>query len=139
MTIKIMNRPISFYFFQTLPDFLKPVEFCSDMFLLPLGLPPIDTLDLHTNSYLRNPGPLPPTPPPRPLPPPLLQKPEQTYYEILLNKLEFNNNAYVSDVLSKNTSSSSSMMSTSEFVPNNLKPVLVLEPIYESHENEQYL
>jgi len=100
------------------------------MFLLPLGLPPIDTLDLNTNSYLRNPGPVPPTPPPRPLPTPH-QKTDQTYYEILLNKLEFNNNAYVSDVLSKNAST------YPDSVPNNAKPVL--DPIYESHESEQYL
>ena len=98
------------------------------MFLLPLGLPPVDTIDLTTNSYLRNPGPGPPTPPPRPLPP-LQQKSDQTYYEILLNKLEFNNNAYVSDVLSKNTST------YPDQIPNNTR----LEPIYESHENEQYI
>jgi hypothetical protein len=104
------------------------VEFCSDMFLLPLGLPPVDSIDLHTNTYLRNPGPVPPTPPPRPVP---QSRPDQTYYEILLNKLEFNNNAYVSDVLSKNAPAYPDSYLTSN--------KHVLEPIYESHENEHYL
>ena len=110
------------------------------MFLLPLGLPPVDSIDLHTNTYLRNPGPIPPTPPPRPVPQP---RPDQTYYEILLNKLEFNNNAYVSDILSKNTSSSfpdfDNLSKNTLAYPDSCPNKNVLEPIYESHESEQYL
>ena len=96
------------------------------MFLLPLGFPSmVDSIDLTTNAYLRYPRPNPP--PPRTqasghLPKdsylnnaiidiknPLLNtlslknqldQKEQSYYEILMSKLEFNNNEYVSNVLS---------------------------------------
>lgn len=97
------------------------------MFLLPLGYPnTIDYLDLSTNEYVKCPR---PDPPPRSsgtngdsqkdsylnnmidIKNPLLNtlslknqldQKEQSYYEILINKLEFNNNEYVSKVLSTN-------------------------------------
>ena len=84
----------------------------------------VDSLDLSTNEYVRCPR---PNPPPRALgggplkdsylnniidiKNPLLNtltlknqldQKEQSYYEILINKLEFNNNEYVSKVLSTN-------------------------------------
>ena len=96
------------------------------MFLLPLGYPnTIDYLDLSTNEYVKCPR---PDPPPRSsgtngdsqkdsylnnmidIKNPLLNtltlknqldQKEQSYYEILINKLEFNNE-YVSKVLSTN-------------------------------------
>ena len=99
------------------------------MFLLPLGYPnTIDYLDLSTNEYVKCPR---PDPPPRSsgangdsqkdaylnnmidIKNPLLNtlslknqldQKEQSYYEILINKLEFNNNEYVSKVLSTNPS-----------------------------------
>ena len=106
---------------------LKPIEFCSDMFLLPLGYTnTVDYLDLSTNEYIKCPR---PDPPPRSsgtngdsqkdsylnnmidIKNPLLNtltlknqldQKEQSYYEILINKLEFNNNEYVSKILSTN-------------------------------------
>lgn len=100
---------------------LQPVEFCSDLFLLPLGLPPVDMIDLMTNTYIRNSDPVPPTPPPRPLPNESNNpKGDSTYYDILVNNLEFNNNAFVSEVMSKST-------------------VTNLSTIYESRETEQDL
>ena len=97
------------------------------MFLLPLGYPnTVDYLDLSTNEYVRCPR---PNPPPRSsgtdgdtqkdsylnniidIKNPLLNtltlknqldQKEQSYYEILINNLEFNNNEYVSKVLSAN-------------------------------------
>ena len=95
------------------------------MFLLPLGFPSmVDSIDLSTNAYIRYPRPNPP--PPRTgrfqkdsylnnmidIKNPLLNtlslknqldQKEQSYYEILINKLEFNNNEYVSNVLSDRT------------------------------------
>ena len=104
----------------------QPLEFCSDMFLLPLGFPnTVESIDLSTNAYVKYPCPIPP--PPRtstlnqgfpkdsylnniidvknPLLNTLtlknqLDQKEQSYYEILVNRLEFNNNEYVSKVLS---------------------------------------
>ena len=100
----------------------QPLEFCSDMFLLPLGFPnTVESIDLSTNAYVKYPCPIPP--PPRtstlnqgfpkdsylnniidvknPLLNTLtlknqLDQKEQSYYEILVNRLEFNNNEYVS-------------------------------------------
>jgi len=79
-----------------------------------LGQPPVDTIDLMTNTYLRNADPVPPIPLPRD------PKVDSNYYDILLNNLEFNNNAFVSDVLKKT-------------------PGTNLSTIYESHETEQEL
>ena len=60
-----------------------------------------------------------------------------------MNKLEFNNNAYVSDILSKNTSSSfpdfDNLSKNTLAYPDSCPNKNVLEPIYESHESEQYL
>ncbi len=95
---------------------VQPVEFCSDLFLLPLGQPPVDMIDLMTNSYIRNSDPVPPTPPPRPEPNDA--KIDSNYHDILLNNLEFNNNAFVSEVLTKSTTTN-------------------LSTIYESREAEQ--
>ena len=81
----------------------------------------VDSIDLSTNAYLKYPRPNPP--PPRaqtqsylnnfvdiknPLLTTLalksqLDQKEQSYYEILVNKLEFNNNEYVSNILSERT------------------------------------
>ena len=84
----------------------------------------VDSIDLSTNAYVRYPRPVPP--PPRLSSPDYAQKDsylnnivdiknpllntltlknkldqkEQSYYEILINRLEFNNNEYVSKVLS---------------------------------------
>ena len=100
---------------------IKPVEFCSDMFLLPLGVPPIDTLDLNTNTYLRTPR---PEPPPRTFISNIIPKsPDISYYELLLNKLEFNNNDFVQKLLSKSNPPSP---------PNRRR----LEPIFESQESD---
>ena len=81
----------------------------------------VDSIDLSTNAYLRYPGPNPPPPRTQTRPylnnfvdikNPLLNtlalknqldQKEQSYYEILVNKLEFNNNEYVSNVLSERT------------------------------------
>ena len=84
----------------------------------------VDSINLSTNAYVRCPRPIPP--PPRSegfdkdsylnniidIKNPLLNtltlknqldQKEQSYYEILINKLEFNNNEYVSNVLSDRT------------------------------------
>ena len=87
----------------------------------------VDSIDLSTNAYVRYPRPVPP--PPRlsasdgvqkhsylnniiDIKNPLLNtltlknqldQKEQSYYEILINRLEFNNNEYVSNVLSDRT------------------------------------
>ena len=103
------------------------MEFCSDMFLLPLGVPPIDSIDLGTNSYLRNPK---PEPPPRNYIPNIIPKSaDLTYYELLLNKLEFNNNDYVANVLSTKPDHDAPVPPTRH----------KLEPIFESHESEEFI
>ena len=103
---------------------MQPVEFCSDMFLLPLGVPPIDTLDLNTNTYLRTPR---PNPPPRTFISNIIPKNpvDISYYELLLNKLEFNNNDFVQKLLSKSSIGPPSP-------PNRRR----LEPIFESQESD---
>ena len=62
---------------------LQPVEFCSDVFLLPLGSPPQDTLD-SLDSEDEGEGRSPPLPP---SPPPL----DPALYEMLLKSLDNNN------------------------------------------------
>ena len=59
----------------------QPLEFCSDVFLLPLGSPPKDTLDL-TDSEDESSEPLAP-----PAPPPL----DPALFEILMQSLDNNN------------------------------------------------
>ena len=58
---------------------MQPVEFCSDVFLLPLGSPPLDTLDLIEGDYqpLSSPN----------NPPPL----DPAIYEYLIQSLDNNN------------------------------------------------
>ena len=59
---------------------LQPVEFCSDVFLLPLGSPPKDTLDLTDDEDDSSDRP-PPNPPPL----------DPAIYEILMQSLDNNN------------------------------------------------
>ena len=136
----------------------KPVEFCSDVFLLPLGSPPIDTLDINRNIYLRDPNSVPASllgrgSPSEPLGPSLTSPlvSNQSYYELLLNKLEFNNNNYVSSILNKHALTTGSSDPAISPLPPPLPPLQsfkkpptpparkILEPIYESHEAEEYL
>ena len=60
---------------------MQPVEFCSDVFLLPLGSPPKDTLDLSDSEDEEFGTPLPPNPPPL----------DPAIYEILIQSLDNNN------------------------------------------------
>jgi len=57
------------------------VEFCSDVFLLPLGSPPQDTLDSIDSEEEGDGPPLPPAPPPL----------DPALYELLLQSLDNNN------------------------------------------------
>lgn len=139
------------------------MEFCSDTFLLPLGHRQIHSISLATNNYLckdpRARGGKPPTPPPRQhmlraVPNHYYQPKEvaesihpssttatnifldrkQSYYEMLSRKLEFNNNSYVSNVLNKYDGHK---FRRSPPPPPERKNIL--QPIYESHEHEQYI
>ncbi len=117
----------------------KPVEFCSDMFLLPLGVPPIDSIDIGADIYLRNLADRPDPPPRTPLLPMFklancsnLLSLDQSYYDLLIDRLEFNNNAYVESVLSK---SATAKISPAPSPPSRTK----LEPIFESRESEESL
>jgi hypothetical protein len=58
---------------------LQPVEFCSDVFLLPLGSPPQDLLDSEDTDSDTPPNP----------PPPL----DPAIYDMLLKSMENNNNS----------------------------------------------
>ena len=60
---------------------MQPVEFCSDVFLLPLGSPPLDTLDLIEGDYQPITAPSPHNPPPL----------DPAIYEILIHSLDNNN------------------------------------------------
>ena len=60
---------------------MQPVEFCSDVFLLPLGSPPKDTLDLSDSEDEELGSQLPPNPPPL----------DPAIYEILIQSLDNNN------------------------------------------------
>ena len=60
---------------------MQPVEFCSDVFLLPLGSPPKDTLDLSDSEDEEFGTQLPPNPPPL----------DPAIYEILIQSLDNNN------------------------------------------------
>lgn len=79
---------------------VQPVEFCSDVFLLPLGSPSPDILDFGSDPEGGYPKTLPPLPPPRAVPN-MYESVAKTYCEILQEKLEFNNNNYVSSILNK--------------------------------------
>lgn len=125
------------------PHRQQPVEFCSDIFLLPLGVPQIDSIDLETDQYLRNPTRLsaanpPPVPPPR-SPARLWNSGERddSYYEMLVNKLEFNNNSYVQNVLRMHDTK---WQTTASFAAKPQPPLRnLLQPIYESRESEQFI
>ena len=65
----------------TVTQLLQPVEFCSDVFLLPLGSPPQDTLDSPDSDEEDCGPPLPPSPPPL----------DPALYEMLLQSLDNNN------------------------------------------------
>ena len=112
---------VGLLFFKKLQPFClrcirQPVEFCSDVFLLPLGVPHYDSIDLNTNSYVKYPDPCPGPP----LPPKRFPPETKNYYDLLVDKLEFNNNQYVSNVLSRSVLAASQikerdvLMSTSK-------------------------
>ena len=116
------------------------MEFCSDMFLLPLGVPPIDSIDLDRDTYIR--------PDPKPNPPKrnfvsgiIPKSSDLSYYDFLINKLEFNNNDFVSKILSSNKTA------TSEPLPNDSEPPVPpsppmrskLEPIFETQESDEFV
>ena len=105
------------------------MEFCSDIFLLPLGVPfTIDSIDIDSDTYLKNPR---PDPPPREFIPNIIPKsPDFSYYELLLNKLEFNNNNNESVKNNSNDNDSSIPK------PPSRQP---LEPIFESQESDEML
>ena len=115
------------------------MEFCSDIFLLPLGVPfTIDSIDIDSDTYLKNPR---PDPPPREFIPNIIPKsPDFSYYELLLNKLEFNNNNNNNESVIKNNISnlSQSVNNNSDPAPNppSRQP---LEPIFESQESDEML
>ena len=106
--------------FETITQTIKqPVEFCSDVFLLPLGEPHYDSIDMRNDAYVKFPSPSPPGPP---TPPrrylyhpnhPHYEK-DKNYYDLLLDKLAFNNNEYVTNVLSQSFMSSSPMKAAME-------------------------
>ncbi len=139
---------------------MLPVEFCSDVFLLPLYEPPVDSINMESDTYVRHPRPSPPTPPVRYLNPYHTTNPlstltttaaaQSSYYEILVDKLEFNNNSYVKRVLEKsNPSELGNLLRSPTQVPklsssiSSLPPPPPerqrLEPIFESLELEQYI
>ena len=125
----IFFRDLKFIIVQFFILFFKPVEFCSDMFLLPLGVPPIHSIDQGSDTYLRNPR---PDPPPREFMSNIIPKTSDlSYYELLLSKLEFNNNDYVQNVLSKPEEEN-----VSPPKPPSRQP---LEPIFESQESDEML
>ena len=149
-----------FLFFLSILN-LKPVEFCSDVFLLPLGMPQVDSIDLRSNTYIRHPRPEPPSPPIRVIPAQFAGQPDQTpitlpkdlsYHDILADKLEFNNNLYVESVLNNNNNiiikgeeeelSKTAVIKQHQhkrLTPPIPPPRTVLEPIFESHESDQIL
>ena len=112
------------------------MEFCSDMFLLPLGVPPIDSIDLDRDTYIR--------PDPKPNPPKrnfvsgiVPKSSDLSYYDFLINKLEFNNNDFVSKILSSHKVSSSS--DDEPIRPPSPPMRQKLEPIFETQESDEFL
>ena len=96
------------------------------MFLLPLGVSPIESIDIDRNTYLRSPK---PNPPPRTYISNIVPKSsDMSYYDFLLNKLEFNNNEYVSKILSDSSDNPPSPPSRQK-----------LEPIFESQEVDEFV
>jgi hypothetical protein len=146
---------------------MQPVEFCSDVFLLPYGgVPQVDSIDLDNNCYINRGADVggrtyqPPAPSPRSPQLGLGALRDKTYYEMLVNRLEFNNNQYVHGVLNRNdhkggggdvghANVSVSATSHTQYArllpprvpPKPLPPVRrnLLEPIYESRESEQFI
>ena len=92
------------------------------MFLLPLGVPSaVDSIDLNSDTYLRNPS---PDPPPRTFVPNIVPKnSDMSYYDFLVNKVELNNN---------DTMLSDEDQTSPPSPPYRQK----LEPIFESQEND---
>ena len=119
------------------------MEFCSDMFLLPLGVPPIDSIDLDRDTYIR-PDPK-PNPPKRNFVSAIIPKSSDlSYYDFLINKLEFNNNDFVSKILSSNnkTATSDPLHSKDPAEPTPRPPPSPpmrskLEPIFETQESDE--
>ena len=119
------------------------MEFCSDMFLLPLGVPPIDSIDLDRDTYIR--------PDPKPNPPKrnfvsgiIPKSSDLSYYDFLINKLEFNNNDFVSKILSSNnkTATSDPLLPKDAAEPTPRPPPSPpmrskLEPIFETQESDE--
>jgi len=143
---------------------LQPIEFCSDIFLLPLGEPALDAIDMAADEYARGrrqapkpPArqPLPPLPWPNPTTtakraPPLSPRPRvpqpkgiHSYGEFLAEKLEFNNNVYVAKFLHERKRHASRPASAASPNPPSLPPPppdrTVLAPIFESREHEEIL
>lgn len=96
------------------------MEFCSDMFLLPLGVMPIDVIDLEADTYLRDPL---PNPPPRSFISNIVPKSSDVSYHDFLNQ------DYVS-------SSDNELNNNVPIPPLRLKN---LEPIFETQESEEFL
>ena len=117
------------------------MEFCSDMFLLPLGVPPIDSIDLDRDTYIR--------PDPKPNPPKrnfvsgiVPKSSDLSYYDFLINKLEFNNNDFVSKILSTSNKTSDPYLPSSNPDSEPTRPPsppmrYKLEPIFETQESDE--
>ena len=127
---------------------------------MPLGQPPPDYIDLKENIYVRGPElqSKPPTPPMRinnnNVPQmPNLNLTQQSYYEILQDKLEFNNDSYVRNLLERpkvtvvdrgtgNRVFASPSLPRHHFADALPPPPPVrnkLAPIYESQEQGEYI
>lgn len=117
------------------------MEFCSDVFLLPLGMPAaVDSIDMDADAFVRDGSQhiqLPPDPPPRNLWHTQHQQTDETYYDLLVNKLEFNNNTYVENVLRMHDESR--VWSTAACCKPRPPTRNVLAPLYESRELEQFI
>ena len=114
------------------------MEFCSDMFLLPLGVPPIDSIDLDRDTYIR--------PDPKPNPPKrnfvsgiVPKSSDLSYYDFLINKLEFNNNDFVSKILSTSQKTSNNNPDLSDLEPPSPPLRQKLEPIFETQESDEFV
>ena len=79
-TLFLISQQVSRFYLFNFYFTVQPYEFCSDVFLLPLGSPPKDTLDL-TDSEDEGAERLPPNPPPL----------DPAIYEILMQSLDNNN------------------------------------------------
>ncbi len=136
------------------------MEFCSDLFLLPFGggMPHVDTIDLDNDCFVVGGSYSPPVP--RMNFAPVGENAgirDRSYYEMLVNRLEFNNNLYVHDVLSRHgqqpqpaamRSATLQPHYASRLLPPRVPPKPkppppvrrnFLAPIYESREFEQFI